>query len=59
MENAGLISVYTTWLPPLELSLLDSSNTMISNPAFWKIGSLISGSMLFLSQLLAMPRAQS
>jgi len=32
--NAGLTQRYTTWPPPLELSLLDSSNHNDSNPAW-------------------------
>jgi len=41
------------------VSLLDSSKTMMSKPSFWKTEFLIRGSMLFLSQLSAVPRPQS
>ena len=53
------MSAETTRPPPLVLSLLDSSNTTISKPSFWKAAFLISGSMLVLSQLSAVPSPQS
>src|SRR5213083_2764789 len=45
--------------PPFVLSLPASSNTMINSPSCWNIGLLISGSMLFLSHVSAVPSEQS